>query len=268
MTLPGPRKSIRFPCFARLTAFSLALAGCASVPPPDVASFGVLGDTPYSALEAERLDLVIDEINREKLAFVVHVGDIGGSTQAQACGDAWLVQRKVQFTRIRHPFLLIPGDNEWSECASPLERLKRWRETFCYTETIFRLVRQQNEYCEHVRWEAGGRVFVTLNIPGNSNNVDHPEHAGRMAAAFEWLDEAAKLGKPLVVLFQANPFVPRPGYESLRKKLQSMAPLLVIHGDTHVYKTDEPLPGVQRVEVWGSPFVAWTRLPLSEPPNR
>jgi hypothetical protein len=241
-----------------------SLVGCAAVVSPEVPSFGVLGDTPYTDMEIERLDLVIDEMNREKLAFVVHVGDIG--TSAQACSDEWLVARKTQFARIRHPFLLVPGDNEWSDCKAPLERLKRWRETFCYTETIFRLVRQQNEYCEHVRWEAGGRVFVTLNIPGNNNNASHREHVRRMAAVFEWLDEAAAPGKPLVVLFQANPFVPRPGYESLRRKLQSLAarsPLLVIHGDTHVYKDDEPLPGVRRIEVWGSPFVAWTRLPLS-----
>jgi len=207
-------------------------------------------------------------MNGEKLAFVVHVGDIGSSTPAQACGDEWLLKRKVQFTRIRHPFVLIPGDNEWSDCKNPVERLRRWRETFCYTETVFRLTRQQNEYCEHVRWEAGGRVFVTLNIPGPDNHVKHAEHAARMKAVFEWMDEAAKLGKPLVLLFQANPFLPRPGYDELRTKLQSLAPLLVIHGDTHLYKEDEPLPGVQRIEVWGSPFVAWTRVPLTSPPNR
>ena len=216
---------------------------------------------PYSDLEAERLDLVIDEMNREKLAFVVHVGDIGASKDA--CSDEWLLKIKTQLARIRHPFVLIPGDNEWSDCKSPLERLRRWRETFCYTETIFRLTRQQNEYCEHVRWEAGGRVFVTLNLPGPNNNVQHPEHAARMAAVFEWLDESARLGKPLVLLFQANPFLPtRPGFEAFRQKLQSMAPIVVIHGDTHLFKEDEPLPGVRRVEVWGSPFVAWTRLPL------
>jgi hypothetical protein len=268
MTAPRPRKSTRFPCCAGLTAFSLFLAGCASLPSSEVLSYGVLGDVPYSELEAERLDLVIDEMNREKLAFVVHVGDIGASKDA--CTDAWLLRMKAQFTRIRHPFVLIPGDNEWSDCKAPLERLRRWRETFCYNETVLRLVRQQSEHCEHLRWEAGGRVFVTLNIPGDRNNVGHPEHAGRMAAVFEWLDEAtaAARGRELVVLFQANPFVPRPGYEGLRRKLQSMAPLLVIHGDTHVFKEDEPLPGVRRVEVWGSPFVAWTRLPLSAPPSQ
>ena len=29
--------------------------------------------------------------------------------------------------------------------------------------------------------------------------------------------------------------------------------LVLIHGDTHLYRDDEPLPGVRRIEVWGSP---------------
>src|SRR5204863_148451 len=98
------------------------------------------------------------------LAFVVHVGDIGSSTPEQACGDRWLDARKKQFARIRHPFLLIPGDNEWSDCKQPLERLKVWRQFFCSSETIAKLSRQGGEYCEHVRWEQGGWVSVALSL--------------------------------------------------------------------------------------------------------
>jgi hypothetical protein len=264
---PTSGRSIRSRCCAGLTAFSLALGACAQLP-HEGSAFGVLGDAPYSDLEAERLDLVIDEMNREQLEFVVHVGDVG--TSAQACTDEWLLERKTQFARIRHPFVLVPGDNEWSDCKDPVARLQRWRETFCYTETIFRLVRQQGEYCEHVRWEAGGRVFVTLNIPGNNNNAAHPEHAARMKAAFAWLDEAVRRAegkKGLVILIQANPFTGRKGYAELVKRLAGLGErypgrVLLIHGDTHLYREDEPLPGLRRVEVWGSPFVAWTRLPL------
>jgi hypothetical protein len=106
------------------------LAGCATpVPiPPGALAFGVLGDAPYTEAEIGRLDAVIDRINAEPLAFVVHVGDIGSSTPEQACGDRWLEARKQQLARIRHPFLLIPGDNEWSDCKQPLERLKAWRQ--------------------------------------------------------------------------------------------------------------------------------------------
>jgi hypothetical protein len=246
------------------------LAGCAAMPPlPDNALiFGVLGDAPYSEGEAERLENVINEMNAQQLAFVVHVGDIGSS--ALACTDGWLRERKKQFERIRHPFLLIPGDNEWTDCSHPVERLKAWRELFCRTETIPRLERQNGEYCEHVRWEAGGWVFVALNVPGSNNNLRHPEYAPRMQAVLAWLDEAAKLAansKGLVVLMQANPFVtaPRDGYGALRNRLQDLGAryprrIVLIHGDTHVHRDDEPLPGVRRVEVWGSPFVDWTRL--------
>jgi hypothetical protein len=240
------------------------------VPEGAAVVFGVLGDAPYSQSEIERLDGVIAEMNAEKLAFVVHVGDIGAS--AQACTDAWLSERKIQLGQIRHPFVLLPGDNEWSNCRDPLARLAKWREYFCYGETVFNLVRQQNEHCEHLRWEAGGWVFVALNVPGHDNNVRHPEHAPRMRAVMSWLDEAAALAEKrsgLVVLMQANPFFvfPRDGFSSLRDRLEGLAQarpgrVVLIHGDTHLARDDEPLPGLRRVEVWGSPFVAWTRLAL------
>jgi len=250
------------------------LAGCAQLAPLPAGetAFGVLGDTPYTEAEAERLDLLIDEMNAQPLAFVVHVGDIGSS--AAACGDEWLLQRKRQFARIRHRFVLLPGDNEWSDCRQPLERLKRWRELFCETPA---------EFCEHRRWETAGWVFVALNVPGHDNNLRHAEHAPRMKAVLAWLDEAAALAEKragLVVLMQANPFftVPRDGFRSLRQRLAELAlrspgKVVLIHGDTHFYRDDEPLPGLRRIEVWGSPIVAWQRLrvselPLNERPSR
>jgi hypothetical protein len=207
-------------------------------------------------------------MNAQPLAFVVHVGDLGSSRQA--CADDWLLQRKEQFARIRHPFVLLPGDNEWSDCKNPLERLKRWRALFC--GATLKVEVQKGEYCEHVRWEAQGWVFVALNVPGLNNNVRHREHARRMEAVLSWLDEAAALAEQragLVVVMQANPFitVPRDGFVELRNLLEALAArspgkIILIHGDTHVYRNDEPLPGLRRIEVWGSPIVSWLRLAL------
>ncbi len=234
----------------------------------------MFGDSPYTAVEIERLDRLIDEMNAQPLAFVAHVGDVGSS--ALACSDEWLLARKKQFARIRHPFVLLPGDNEWSDCREPLARLARWRSLFC--GPALEVETQKGEYCEHVRWEAGGWLFVALNVPGHDNNVRHPEHAPRMAAVLAWLDEAAALAESragLVVLMQANPFVtvPRDGFAALRNRLQSVAAkspgkVVLIHGDTHIYRDDEPLPGLRRIEVWGSPVVAWKRLAISELPSR
>jgi len=253
----------------------LLLAGCAAPPlPAGAVAFGLMGDTPYSEAEAERLDRLIDEMNAQPLAFVVHVGDIGSS--ALACSDEWLLQRKRQFERIRHPFVLLPGDNEWSDCKNPLERLQRWRSLFCVP--TLKVEHQKGEYCEHMRWEAAGQVFVAPNVPGSNNNVRQAEHAARMKAVLAWLDEAAAIAEKregLVILMQANPFVtfPRDGYAQLRSRLELLSTrlpgrIVLIHGDTHVYRDDEPLPGLRRIEVWGSPIVAWKRVGISELSNR
>ena len=214
---------------------------------------------------------------------MVHLGDIGSSRQA--CGDAWLQARKQQFARIRHPFVLLPGDNEWADCKDSIVRLEQWRKLFCIEKRILNFKKQGGPFCEHIRWEAAGFVFVALNVPGNNNNVRHPEHAPRMAAVHQWLDEAAKLAESrdgLVVLMQANPFLslPRDGYVDLRKKLTALGEtmpgkIILLHGDTHTWRDDEPLPGVRRIEVWGSPFVSWLaagiaggRLGASAPRHR
>ena len=220
---------------------------------------------PYTDSEIERLELAIDAINAQPLDFVVHLGDIGSS--AQACNDEWLAARQRQFERIRHRFVLVPGDNEWSDCRQPMERLAAWRSRFC--SPPLKVERQKGMYCEHVRWQAGGYVFVVLNVPGSNNHLRHPEHAPRMRAVLAWLDEAAALAAGrdgLVILIQANPFVtfPRDGYGALRQNLKTLGErmpgrVVLAHGDTHVYRDDEPLPGLRRIEVWGSPFVGWLR---------
>lgn len=251
----------------------MLLAGCASAPPPaGTPSFGLLGDTPYNAAEVERLENVIDAINAADLRFVVHVGDIGSA--ANACNDQWLLARKAQFARIRHPFVLLPGDNEWTDCKDQRGRLAAWRRIFCDQEKRIPLERQPGEFCEHVRWESSGFVFVALNVQGSNNNVARPEeHGPRMAAVHAWLDAAARAAegkRGLVVLMQANPFItlPRDGYAGLRERLAALGQRMpgkvtLVHGDTHLFHDDEPIPGMRRVEVWGSPFVRWLEVSVS-----
>jgi hypothetical protein len=210
-------------------------------------------------------------MNAAELRFVAHVGDIGSARNA--CSDEWLAARKAQFARIRHPFVLLPGDNEWTDCKDPLGRLAAWRKFFCSPN--FKVEVQAGDYCEHMRWEMEGFVFVTLNVQGSNNNVRRPEeHGPRMAAVYAWLDTAAGLAeekKGLVVLMQANPFIvlPHDGYVELRRRLAALGARMpgrvtLVHGDTHVFHDDEPIPGVRRVEVWGSPFTRWLEGAISE----
>jgi len=263
----------------------MLLAGCAAVAPAPVGvPFALMGDTPYSEGEVRRVESLIDDLNDEELAFVAHVGDI--TSGRGPCTDAWFEARKKQFARIRHPFILLPGDNDWTDChrsgLDPMERLAEWRALFCYPEKSFgatkiRLERQPGEYCEHVRWEHEGLLFVALNVQGSNNNLGRTaamdiEYEQRMAAVFDWLDESIALAESrgaarVVVLMQADPFKRRrspDGFERLRNVLAEHAKwlkgrLVLVHGDTHIYKDDEPLPGLRRIEVWGSRFVSWLR---------
>jgi hypothetical protein len=99
----------------------------------------------------------------------------------------------------------------------------------------------------------------------------------RMAEVFAWLDEAAKLAEGrdgLVVLMQANPFLkPRfggaNGFDGILEKLRELGRampgrVLLVNGDTHQYKDDEPLPGLRRVEVYGWPHLRWLRATVRE----
>ena len=234
-----------------------------------------MGDVPYSYPQVNLLDTMIEHINAEKLAFVVHVGDITSGTGP--CGDEWLDARRMQFARIRHPFVLLPGDNEWTDCHrsgfDPLERLAKWRMLFCHPVDGIPLARQKGKYCENVRWMHDNVVFVGLNIPGSNNNLgnDPLEHGERMQAVFAWLNEAEALARTrdgLVVLMHANPIVSRrfgaDGYTEVRDRLRRLGEampgkVLLVHGDTHQYRDDEPLPGLQRIEVYGSPHVRWAK---------
>ncbi len=253
------------------------LAGCAQLAPlPEGQfAFGVLGDTPYSEAEVRKLDELIGRLNAQDLAFVVHVGDIGTSATTQGCGDAWLEARARQFAKIRHPFVLLPGDNEWSDCArhglDPQARLAAWRRIFC--RKVAGLERQPG-HCENARWQAGGMAFIGLNVPGGGD----PDLGGpRMDATLDWLDESLSLAETrnasrIFVFLHADPRFERVGasdsYARLRAVLATHAAwfkdhLVLVHGDTHVHRDDEPLPGLRRIEVWGSPFVSWVRASIA-----
>ncbi|MGH8674771.1 MAG: hypothetical protein ACREVG_10705 [Burkholderiales bacterium] len=241
-------------------------------------AFALMGDMPYSQAQANLLDNLIDDVNTEPLAFAVHVGDI--TSGEGPCGDGWLHDRKRQFERFRHPFVLLPGDNEWTDCHrsgfDPLERLAKWRQLFCIAIALPGFARQPSEHCENVRWEIDDLIFAGLNVPGSNNNLGRTpamdaEHARRMRAVFAWLDQAEKRmhpGKTLVILMQANPFLhPRSGadgFAALRERLARLVQahpgkILLVHGDTHRFRDDQPMPGLRRIEVPGAPQVAWLR---------
>jgi hypothetical protein len=239
-----------------------------------------MGDTPYSEGEVKRLDHLIGDLNAEPLAFVAHIGDI--TSGRGPCTNEWFQERKAQFARIKPPFVLLPGDNDWTDChrsgMDPLERLAYWRKLFCVRGGPLRLEVQRGAYCEHVRWQTNGVMFVALNVQGSNNNRGRTaemdrEYEARMKAVLAWIDDSERVFRSrkldrLVLLMQANPFLtPRKGpngFDSLLERTRALVAanpgrIILVNGDTHTYHDDEPLPGLRRIEPWGSPIVSWLR---------
>lgn len=292
--------------------YLLSLSLCALLATPVGAqpvSFGLFGDTPYSQRERERLPELMAEMDREDLAFVVHDGDIksGGSV----CSDEVLRDILGVFQASRHPLVFVPGDNEWTDCHrsnngsyDPLERLGKLRELFfagdmALGQRPMPLVRQSSDpvfasYRENVRWEAGGALFVGLNLPGSENNYHGstrgggpvPEFLERSVANRDWLAQAFALARTkklagIMIVIQANPELEafsaghtRPGYREfltqLRAETQAFAgQVVLVHGDTHWQKIDQPMldstgkewvKNFTRVETFGSPFMGWIKV--------
>lgn len=275
---------------------ALLLAACATrAPHPESFSFGIFGDAPYSDSETSLFLHAIEEMNTEPLAFVVHVGDMksGGNSP---CTDSIYQERKAQFERLAHPFLFIPGDNDWVDCrrksngaTDPIERLARVRQVFYGTGPFanprFGRLDRQAGYPENARWSRGGVVFATLNIQGSNDNfgfdaANDAEHRARKAANLAWLEEAVALAdssdsRGLVVTTHANPFVKseqdvyEPYLEGLRRAAARLRqPVLLIHGDTHHMRVDAPFVDargrsyayLRRLETYGSPWIGWVKV--------
>lgn len=293
-----------------LVVVALVFAGCASRPPhPDTFSFAVMGDLPYNDREEQLMLSMIDELNGQSLAFVIHVGDIkaGGDSP---CTDDLFMRRRAQFDGSAHPFFLLPGDNDWTDCrresngaSNPLERLSKLREVFYPAgETLGRnrmavaelreCVQREGVVCrcpgypENRYWsDARGATFATLNIQGSNNNSGFDEAsnrelrcrnlANRQVLERAVMQMAQHRSAGLVIFLHANPLVgSKDGaynefFADLRRVAATVAnPVLVVHGDTHLYRVDKPfkdaagkpLVNVTRLETYGSPQVGWVRV--------
>jgi hypothetical protein len=320
--------------FALTLAASLLLAsGCTRLHPlaSDAAfEFGVIGDGPYFPGTEPLFRAAIEEMNRADLAFVLHVGDIEADGRyphaggARTCTDESFEQRLEMFAASRHPFILTPGDNDWTDCHfakervfDPLERLDKLRALFFASDqtlgqerltlTTQRSDSVHSRYVENRQWVQSGVRFVTLHIVGSNDNLGRTpemdrEHAERTAANLAWLGHAfqnarTEKARALVIVMQADPQFPTtwsqtqldrymsgPGVkapaqriatgfdefrEALEREVKAFAqPVLLIHGDTHVFRVDKPLQRPDghvvdhftRLEVYGDPDLHWVRV--------
>lgn len=202
--------------------------------------FGLIGDVPYDGRAEREFANVMKGLNAADLEFVVHDGDFwwdGKDWTEKAgglppCSDEAFENRLSLAQSSAHPFIFVPGDNEWTDCHrakprpfDPIERLAKVRQMFfpdnqSLGKRTLRLTRQSEDhryakFRENVRWTHGDVLFVTLHVVGSNNNFGRTpemdaEYSERMAANLAWMRTAFDLadrGRSLAVMIiaQANP---------------------------------------------------------------
>ena len=250
-------------------------------------TFAVIGDVPYGP--PAELGELAQRINRAAPAFTIHVGDFksGGSV----CSDEAFATVRRLFDEFEQPLIYTPGDNEWTDCHrrscgqyDPLERLDTLRSMFFATEQSFgkRKLPLQSQasqsgfgkYVENRRWSVGKVSFVTLHLVGSNNNWQPAlpsvsEYAARDEANIAWLRDSfarakARKDVAIVLAMQADTFYGEPKSDSgftrwmaaLAEEVESWGkPVLLVQGDTHLHKIDQPLKTAK-----GKPLSMLTRV--------
>ena len=160
----------------------------------------------------------------------------------------------------------------------PLERLTRLRDIF-FDESYFHATTSINlasqglisdsfsEFVENQIWSVGDSLFVAVHIVGSNNNISATSKEGkveyerRLNADIAWLEKAFSRLKhegfsSLVIFFHGDPFVDwmtrlpsklNTGFERIigdtliPLAINSKKTVLIVHGDTHVFRWDSPM---------------------------
>ena len=172
--------------------------------------------------------------------------------------------------------------------GDPLERLTALRNRFFSSpdslgKNPIKVERQSflsekfSGFPENQRWIRNDVLFVTLHVVGSNNNYDpkkrdsknHAEFSERDEANIEWIKSAFQLTHSkglgaVVFAFQGDVFIEKslsevfPSSSGFRTSIgenllvlaaQSKLPILIIHGDSHQFKFDQPFfIGNQRID--------------------
>jgi hypothetical protein len=321
-------------------ALAIAGARAAAGTNPNTVTLAVFGDSPYldpsfpPGSEFAKTPAFINTINADStVQEVVHVGDIHSGSEP--CTVAYDQSIYNLWTEFQKPLIYTPGDNEWSDCTKvkeepgsdfdnvvthpdmPLDMLAVIRAIFFANpgrtlgQSPMQVASQGTaydpafatdaQYVENVMWEQSKTVFVTLNLPGGSNNdIDpwyaktHPapwnpdqpiEMAQRTGADIRWLNKAFAMAKAdnahsVVIIGQSDMWdtadAPshQTNYEPIVAAMASNTldygkPVMYFNGDSHVYRSDNPLQQNSTCNTEVDPCTkdAWLQHPFYNVPN-
>jgi hypothetical protein len=269
---------------AAVAALALTLAGAAATRPTNGGrggiTYAIVGDVPYGPTELGLFPGLVQAINADPdVELTIHLGDIKNGSSL--CSDEYFAQIRHDVDAFADPFVLTPGDNEWTDCHRPAaggyvptERLAKLRRVF-YPRPRQSLgrhpktVESQAEagFVENRLWKASKVVFSTVHVVGSNNDLQPwfgtaetaeqrterlSEYGARLTASLAWIDRTfdraeSESARGVVVAMQADMWAgSADGFREIVQRLATRAaafakPVLLLEGDSHVYLVDRPL---------------------------
>lgn len=135
-------------------------------------SFFVMGDTPYSARDANILRRQMEQISTQGASFIVHVGDLmrRGKCKVPSYREASDILFNPNLSL--PPTIVLPGDNDWVDCPNSKIAYNRFKRFFVKKNnstlnmgTAMQFQRQQEREENFVLWNGNQKVlFLGLNV--------------------------------------------------------------------------------------------------------
>lgn len=214
----------------------------------------MIGDLPYPN---EEKAVLLDRIRGipSDADFVVHIGDIRKAETIDQCELKVYEDVKDILLESPVPVFIVPGDNEYNDCANPEEALGFFRSTFVDMENNWNLpfkVKRNEIYPESFYFTHKSVLYIGLNIVGGRvHNRD--SWTVRLDYQFQWikgliekliLDEDKKKAASVVIFGHAAPreehgafFLPLEGF--YKNDMNEMIPMKYVHGDLHYFEYEQ-----------------------------
>jgi hypothetical protein len=190
-----------------------------------------------------------------------YIGTSGLTTDTSACVDYKCGNPLENLTKLRQLFFPQPGQTLGSDSQNVLSQATAHDPNHPIDA----------QYVENVMWAQKDIVFVTINVPGGSNNDADPwykvptetqaqfdERSNRTAADIRWVDAAFTVAhdqhaKGVVITAQADMWdldgktaAHLTNYEPIISEIATKTtdfggPVLMFNGDSHLYRSDNPM---------------------------
>ena len=220
--------------------------------------FSVIADVPYYPSEYDTLRNHVRNHNLYSTSrFWLFLGDI--KSPVKPCLESDYVQMADILKDLEVPVFMVPGDNEWVDCADLDQAWSWWEASFLNFEENFcnpPKADHQGNRPENVAFVVEDVLFVGLNIVHAPEGYEE-EFQILLQQDLEWVtkqfQEQGPDAKAAVVFSHAGPSsTRRPFFDPFQQVAADFGkPILYIHADGHKWIMDQPFrqKNILRVQV-------------------